>query len=123
LQNEQTDRGGVEVENVDFSSNLLEVGIEAELFTRFDLLLGGKFLAAEGREYIPQILQYNDVLDFPAPYVVDETESLIGAGLRYRFKEDVFLTLQYQQFSLSRENDAANDYDINQFYVLYSMDF
>lgn len=123
LQNEQTDRSGQEVENIDFSSNLLEIGIEAELFSRCDLLLGGKFLAAEGREYIPLIQEYNDVLDFPAPYDIDETESLIGAGLRYRFKDNVYLTVQYHQFSLSRENDAANDYEINQFFVNYNMEF
>lgn len=123
LQNEQTDRGGADVEMVDFRSNLLEVGIEAELFTRFDLLLGGKFLTASGREYIPLVQEFNDIRDFPAPYVVDDSESLVGAGLRYRFKDDVYLTLQYQQFNFSRKNDAANDYGINQVFVIYSMDF
>ncbi len=123
LQQEQTDRAGVEVEQVDLSSSLLEIGIEAELFTRFDLLLGGKFLSAEGRDYVPQISEFNDVLDFPAPFVVDETESLIGAGVRYRFREDVYLTLQFQQFSLERAADAANDFDFRQFFVLYNMEF
>lgn len=123
LQNEQTSRAGVEIEQVDLTSTLLEVGLEAELFTRFELLLGGKFLTAEGSDYIPVIEEFNDVRDFPGRYVVDDTESLIGAGLRYQFKEDVFLTLQYQQFSFERATETDNAYDLQQFFVLYQMEF
>ncbi|MCB0635252.1 MAG: hypothetical protein KDC54_01465 [Lewinella sp.] len=123
LQQEQADRGGVEIEQVDLSSTLLEVGLEAELFNRCDLLLGGKFLSASGREYVPVIENFNDVLDFPAPYLADDQETLLGAGLRYRFKEDIYLTVQYQQFSYERATDQANAYDLRQFFVLYNMDF
>ena len=123
LQSENTERGGLEIEQVDLSSTLFEVGLEAELFSRFDLLLGGKFLSAEGNEYIPLIEEFNDVADFPSAYVVDDTESMIGAGFRYRFSDDIYLTLQYQQFSLERANDAANDYDLQQVFVLYNMEF
>lgn len=123
LQQEQTNRDGTEVEQVDLSSMLLEVGIEAELFNRFDLLLGGKFLTASGRDYVPIIENFNDVLDFPSPTVFDDQETMLGAGLRYRFKEDVFLTIQYQQFTFERANEPLNAYDMQQFFVLYNMDF
>jgi hypothetical protein len=122
-QNEQTNRGGIEVEQIDFASNLLDVGLEAELFLRFDLLLGAKIMNASGREYIPRIDEYNVVTDFPEPYVVDDQEMLLGGGFRYRFKEGVYLTLQYQQFSFDRAIDPANNYDIRQVFVLYNMDF
>jgi hypothetical protein len=101
----------------------LDVGLEAELFLRFDLLLGAKIMNASGREYIPRIDEYNVVTDFPEPYVVDDQEMLLGGGFRYRFKEGVYLTLQYQQFSFDRAIDPANNYDIRQVFVLYNMDF
>ncbi len=123
LQQEQTDRDGVEVEQVDLSSTLLEVGLEAELFSRFDLLLGAKFLTAEGRDYVPELDRFNDVEDFPAPFIADDTESLIGAGIRYRFRDDVYLTIQYQQFSIERATDPTNDYDLRQFFAQYNMEF
>lgn len=123
LQQEQTDRDGVEVEQVDLSSTLLEVGLEAELFSRFDLLLGAKFLTAEGRDYVPELDRFNDVEDFPAPFIADDQETLIGAGIRYRFRDDVYLTIQYQQFSIERANDPANDYDLRQFFAQYNMEF
>ncbi|MEM6965383.1 MAG: hypothetical protein AAF573_11500, partial [Bacteroidota bacterium] len=83
LQVESVSRDGLEIEQVDLSSNLIEVGLEAEVFSKFDLLFGVKLLAAEGTEYIPEIVEFNDVRDFPAPYVVDDTESLIGVGFKY----------------------------------------
>lgn len=123
LQHEQTNRGGQEVEAIDFTSTLAEIGIEAELFSRFDLLLGTRLLYAEGKEYIPLIEQFNEVRDFPSAYVVDDTETLLAAGLRYRFAERTSLTLQLQQFSLGRQATPANNYTVRQVFMLYSMAF
>ncbi|WP_367390780.1 hypothetical protein [Lewinella sp. LCG006] len=123
FQQEQTDRGGVEVEQVDLSSTLIEVGLEAELFNRFDLLLGAKMLSAEGRDYVPAIEAFNDIEDFPAAFVADDQETMLGGGIRYRFKEDVYLTVQYQQFSLERALNPTNDYDLRQIFAQYVMKF
>lgn len=123
LQEERVDRGGQEIEQVDLNSTLIEVGLEGELFNRFDLLLGAKFLTAEGRDYVPIISAFNDIEDFPAAFVADDQETLIGAGFRYRFKDDVYLTVQYQQFSLERAQDPANDYDLRQVFAQYVMKF
>lgn len=123
LQYEQTQRGGLPIEEVDLSSTLIEAGLQAELFTRFDLLLGLKFLTASGNDYIPLIEEFNDVKDFPEAYVVDDTETLLGGGFRYRFKEGIYLTLQYQRFDFSRATDPAHDYRFSQFFVLYNMNF
>lgn len=123
FQSEQTDRSGVEVEQVDLSSTLLEIGLEAELFTRFDLLVGAKLLSAEGRDYVPEYEAFNDISDFPEPFIADDQETLIGAGVRYRFREDVYLTIQFQQFSLQRAQDPTNDYDLRQIFAQYNMEF
>ena len=122
-QYEQTNRDGLEVEQVDLSSNLLEIGAEAELFSKFELLLGAKFLTAEGSEYVPRIDQFNDVQDFPTPYTADDTESLLAAGIKYEFKKDIYLTLQYQTFSAELGQDNNNYHDLNQFFAIYNMKF
>lgn len=122
-QFENTTRGGVEVEQIDFQSNMIELGLEAELFTRFDVLLGTKLLNANGNEYIPLISEFNTVDDFPGRYEVDGSETWLAAGLRYRFKEGIFLSLQYERFGLTDDLLTANDYNIEQFFVLYSMQF
>ncbi|MFT5166238.1 MAG: hypothetical protein ACI8P3_001469 [Saprospiraceae bacterium] len=122
-QYEQASRGGVEIEKIELSSNLVELGLEAELFSKFELLLGAKLLSAEGTDYVPFIQEFNDVKDFPGLYVVDDTESLIAAGLKYEFKKGIYMTLQYQHFSSQLGADNPNDYDFNQVFVLYNMKF
>lgn len=122
-QYETVDRGGLEVEVVDLTSNLIEVGLEAELFENFDILLGAKLLSAEGREYIPEIEMFNDVQDFPAAYDVSDSEQLIAAGLKYQFKKGIYLTIQYQTFQSQLGTDATNDFNLNQVFVIYNMNF
>ncbi|MEM9920089.1 MAG: hypothetical protein AAF990_18480 [Bacteroidota bacterium] len=123
LQLESTSRDGQEIEQVDLTSNLIELGLEAELFADFEILLGAKIFSSEGTEYIPLIETFNDVKDFPAPFVVDNTETLLGAGLKYNFKKDIYITLQYNTFSFESAANGPNDYDLNQFFVLYNMKF
>ena len=123
LQIESTSRGGLEVEQADLNSSLVEAGIEAELFPDFSVLVGGKFLSADGSDYIPQITEFNDVNDFPARYTADDSEQLIGAGIKYVFKKDIYLTLQYQSYTNETGTDAAAHYDLNQIFALYSMKF
>ncbi len=122
-QYEQTTRDGIEIDQVDLTSNILEVGLSAELFTDFELLLGVKNLSSNGSDYVPLIEEFNDVKDFPGRFIADDVETLLAGGFRYNFKEGIYLTLQYQQFNFSRATDPANDYQLNQVFVLYSMDF
>ena len=78
LQHEQSSRGGEALEQVDLSSNLLEVGVQLELFENFDLLFGTKNLSSNGSDYIPDIVIFNFVRDFPPRTEVSDTESLLG---------------------------------------------
>ena len=123
LQYESASRGGVEIEQVDLSSNLIELGLEAELFSKFHLLLGAKLFSAEGRDYVPSIVEFNDVRDFPAPFIADDKETLLGAGIKYEFKKGIYMTLQYQSFKSELGTNNPNDYDLNQIFVLYNMKF
>lgn len=122
-QYEQTSRGGVEIEQVELTSNLIDLGLEAELFPKFDLLFGAKLLTSEGTDYVPFIREFNDVEDFPGLFVADDTESLLAAGLKYEFKEGIYLTLQYQSFNSELGVDRTDDFDFNQIFVLYNMNF
>lgn len=122
-QFEQTNRGGVEVEQVDLSSNLVELGLEAELFTDFEVLLGAKIMDANGSDYIPRIDSFNIVADFPSRYEVDETEILLAGGVKYTFKEGIYLTIQYHTFTTEQNSDVAADYSLGQVFALFTMNF
>ncbi len=122
-QYENVDRGGVEIEQVDLQSNLIDLGLEAELFESFELLLGAKLFSANGREYPPRIDSFNDVIDFPTQLNADDSESLIGAGFKYEFKKGIYLTVQYQQFDSKRGVNNPLDYGLNQVFALFNMTF
>lgn len=121
-QLENTTRGGVEVEQIDLSSNLLDIGLEAEVFTNFELMFGLKTLSAQGNEFLPVINQFNTVEDFPV-FNANDTEQLLGVGFRYTFKEGIYLTGQLQRFTFENADDIANAYQFNHGFLLYVMEF
>lgn len=122
-QYEKTSRGGVPVEKVDLKSNLVELGLEAELFKDFEWLAGAKLLQAKGSDYIPVYSSFNIVQDFPGRDNINDNENLLATGFKYTFKEGVYITLQYQHFTSSQHSVSSPDYNLNQIFVLYTMKF
>ncbi len=122
-QFENTNRGGIDVEQVDLTSNLVEGGVEVELFDDFELLFGAKLLDAQGSDYLPRIDEFNIVRDFPGRTEIDDQETLLAGGLKYTFKEGIYLTIQYQSFNANGRSDTFRDYQLNQIFALYTMKF
>jgi hypothetical protein len=123
VQRERSNRGGEEVEQVNLQSTLIELGLEIELFSRFDFLLGAQLLNAQGSEYIPLIEQFNEVRDFPGRFLANDREQMMAGGIRYRFSDTAYLTVQAQQFGLQRIDSPEGDYQIRQFFALFNMAF
>ena len=123
VQLESTERGGGEFEEVDLSSTLLDFGLEVELFSKFDVLLGAKLFSSEGRDFVPVLENFNDVRDFPAPLIADDQETLLGLGIKYEFKKDIYMTLQFNSFDSELGPDNPNNYQFQQIFVLYNMKF
>ena len=123
LQVENTDRGGEEIEAVDLTSTLIEGGVVAEVYDRLDVLLGARLRSSSGRDYVPEYEAFNDVRDFPGPFVTDDGEALWGGGLRYRFRDDVYLTVQAQRYTYGDDATPDDDYSVDQVFVLYRMLF
>jgi hypothetical protein len=122
-QYESTQRGGEPIEQISLNSNLIEAGLQIELFDSFDLLFGATWLVAQGNEYLPDVVRFNVVRDFPRASNFDEVESMIAAGIRYRFREDMYLSIQWDRFSLSRPESEARNYRVDQPFILYNMNF
>ena len=89
----------------------------------FDVLLGAKFLTAKGNEFLPVRDSYTQITDFTAIPNINDKEVLLGGGIRYRFSENIFLTLHYMNFGYTDKTDSGLNYNINQFVILYTMKF
>ena len=122
-QYESTNRGGEGVEVVDLTSFLFEAGVAVEVYDRLDVLLGAKTRTSSGSDYLARIVDFNDVQSFSRPFVTDDQESLLGGGLRYRFRDDISLTVQFQRFNYSSDGAPDADYTLNQIFALYTMTF
>jgi hypothetical protein len=122
-QFEDTERGGEPVEQINLTSNLFDLGVEVELFSGFELIAGSKTLVSKGNEYVPRIDEFNVVRDFPRVFTADDREQLFATGIKYTFKEGVYLTIQYHRLASQKGENNPNDFNLNQVFVLYTMSF
>lgn len=131
---ETTSREGDAAGNstVSLNSSLIDAGLTVEVANNLDLIGGVKLFTAEGNEMI-----YNYV-DLGDNYTLNEVETVIGsvdysvsesiisAGLRARFDENSFVTLNYNMVSFA---DSAQDafvdmkYATSQWYINYTIKF
>jgi hypothetical protein len=117
---ESTNRGGIASENVDLTSNLIDLGIE--VLKRLDLLIGAKMLMAKGNEYYISRDIYNNPTSTPTGNL-DVNQTMYGLGLKYRFTGNTYLTVQNHFFDYKNKAVAKMDYSINQFFILFNMNF
>ena len=123
IKYESTQRAGEPYSSVNLKSNLIDAGLEYEFVKDFDFLVGAKFLTAKGNEFTPVRDNYTQITDFTAIPNINDKEVLLGGGIRYRFSENIFLTLHYMNFGYTDKTDSGLNYNINQFVILYTMKF
>lgn len=122
---EQTKRAS-NTTSVDLSSTLLDVGLAVETFKKLDLLLGLKTVSASGNEYYNlRGADLNDISNYIA-LDMDFKETVSALGLRYRFSDVSFFTLNANLISFDEKQDdlyAKRDYTISQYYFNFTVKF
>ncbi len=121
FRNEKTTRGGVN--DINFTSSIIDAGLTVEVVKSLDLIGGYKFLTAKGNEFVSVRDQFNRIAGYSI-YTDDfkETQGLIAYGIRYRFSKNTYFTAQGihsdNTFTLANKN-----YGINQLFLNYTMIF
>lgn len=110
------------VEAVDLHSHTIDLGTSIELINRIDLLLGTKILFYEGSDFKAQLNDFNETVKYTCE-TYDGSQILSAAGLRYRFNDNISLTLQYDRFTYNDNLDEGNTYTINQAFLLFNILF
>lgn len=112
--------------SINLSSTLLDLGLAIETFDKLDLLIGLKSLTANGNEYYnTRISDFNDISSIDL-IEMDFTETMTGLGLRYRFSDKSFFTINADIISYKENMSdvyADRDYKINQYYFNYTVRF
>jgi hypothetical protein len=121
---ETTTRGGDPIETVSLNSTLIDLGLEVEVVNRVDVLVGTKFLNASGNEFIAIHNKYNDVSFSNANTAnISVNQSLLAAGLKYRFSANTYITVQDHLFAYTDGNNSLRNYSFNQFLIMFNMNF
>ncbi|MBP5582394.1 MAG: hypothetical protein J6X43_00355 [Bacteroidales bacterium] len=110
------------VKPVDLHSHTIDLGASVEVLNRVDVLVGTKMLFYKGTDYKAILNGFNETVKYQCE-TYDGSQMLTAAGLRYRFNDNISLTLQYDRFNLKDKNDDGNSYKINQAFLLFNILF
>lgn len=125
IRKDQTSRAGeAGVPDVDLQTDMISIGISAEIISHLELLAGIQKHSYSGFEFINQVNIYDEIINF-TEYPVDGDQQMWGAGARWNFSEKTYLMGQFNQFTLNNNNllDVTPSYTINNFALIYSMKF
>lgn len=107
---------------VDFSSTIIDAGLQAEVFNNFRLNVGAKLFNASGTEFIASRDRFNGLESFEI-LDIDVTEQILSAGLSYHFNEKSILSLDYFNVQSVNHKSDLNDYNIGQLFINYTVTF
>lgn len=123
LRMDNTSRPGTEFyRGVDLSTNVAGVGVEVELIEKLDLIAGWQWIQYNGFDFTAVRDQYATIFNFNE-YSVNGKEVMRAAGLRYRFSEKSFLSVQWNNFDVQDASLAQTNLVLDQFMLLYNIKF
>jgi len=117
---ENTSRSGNAA--VDLSSMLIDFGFAAEVLKKFDLLVGAKYFAASGNDFVGVRDGFNLVTGFNE-LNVDINELIASGGLRIRFSKQQSFSLNYNFVDFRNVADKSNNYNVGQLFFNYTGKF
>ena len=115
----KTTRGG-NVAAIDLTSTHIDLGLDVEVISRLYLIVGAKLLNANGNEFLYDLSNHNEYT-IPTFYSVNGKETMIGAGFRYEFSDNIYLSIK--NLSVDSKNSAVSngDYNFNQWMLFFSL--
>ena len=119
LTYESTSRGGQSFETIDLRTMLIDFGIDFKLTENISLLWGSKYQKADGNELMAVYDRNNNPLYFNPITFDANRQSLNSVGLMINFNAKSTLTASASSFAQYDERD----YKMNQFQVLYRLNF
>ena len=119
LSYESTSREGQAYEAIELTSMLFDFGLDFDLSENISLLWGTKYHTADGNELLAVYDSYNDPLYFEPTSYSDNHQMLNSIGLMVNFNERSTLTASASSFV----QQAEQEYKINQFQLLYRLNF
>jgi hypothetical protein len=122
---ENTSRAGDSLSSINLASQIYDGGFELEVLKKLDLLLGIKVVNAKGSENVVIRDKYNEIVGYNTTTFrnMNFQQTMLGYGIKYRFSAATYLTAQYHTFMLTDNSVVARTFNMNQFYIMFNMNF
>lgn len=122
---ENTTRSGDSLTNVNLATQIYDGGFEIEALKKLDLLIGVKAVNTKGSENVAIRDSYNEITGYNSVSFrnMNFQQLMLGYGVKYRFSTATYLTVQYHTFDLTDKTVSAQTFNMNQFYILFNMNF
>jgi hypothetical protein len=123
FRKDQTKRAGeAEVPAVNLNTKVASVGIEFEIRNQWDVLFGFQQVQFDGFDFMSIRNNYTQIYNFQE-WTAKGKEQMTSAGIRYRFSDKSSLSANYGVFKNTNDLDVPQNYSVNQFMLLYQMNF
>ena len=117
---ETVNRAGEDFEKIDFTSILYSGSISYELIKNFKIIAGAKVFYAEGNEFIADRDKYDQINDY-SNHIYDSKETILMAGLQHHFTEDIYFTMQYNQFNVLDKTNTYDEFSLGRLIFMFNM--
>ena len=117
---ETVNRGGEDFEKIDFSSILYSGSISYELIKNLKIIAGAKVFYAEGNEFISERDKYDQINDY-SHTIYDSKETILIAGLQHHFTDDIYFTMQYNQFNVLDKTNTYDEFSLGRLIFMFNM--
>ena len=117
---ESSKRAGVN--QVNLSSNLIDLGLDVEVFKNLHLLGGLKMFSVKGTEVQTGRDNLNQIVSF-AGLNFDQKQNVIAAGLRYNYDANAYFSMHYHMVKYNDKQTELNNYDFNQMFFVFGLKF
>jgi len=117
---ETVNRGGEDFEKIDFNSILYSGSISYELIKNLKIIAGAKVFYAEGNEFIADRDKYDQINDY-SNHIYDSKETILIAGLQHHFTDDIYFTMQYNQFNIIDKTNTYDEFSLGRLIFMFNM--
>ena len=117
---ETVKRGGDDFEKINLNSILYSGSISYELMKNLKIIAGAKMFYAEGNEFIAERDIYDQINDFE-DINYDSKETILIAGIQHHFTEDIYFTMQYNQFNVLDKTNTYDEFSLGRLIFMFNM--
>ena len=120
-ESEITIRKGDSISSLNLFSHQLNASLNAELTNKFFIQTSYKQFYANGNEFLTQRDNFGNITNFTLTQV-NQKDHLVCLGMLYKFRNNVYASLNYNLWGMTFANQDYLDYKYNRLILILSVE-